>query len=105
MDEIDRKILDYLSSKEVIAWGAMAHETGITGEIIEQHLSKDSPLIEKDYVRIIWPAGNPKFATITERGRRALWPIRKHAVRFLAENWLIIVTAVASIIAALGALK
>ena len=100
MDDTDRKILLYLSMKEEVTLGAMANETGITGEVVEQHLSDNSPLVERDYVRIIWPVGNSKYATITERGRRALWPARKQVVRFLAENWLIIVTAAASITAA-----
>src|SRR6266481_9559631 len=98
MDGTDRKILFYLSRKEVVAWGAIANETGITGEVIEQHLLGNSPLVERDYVQIIWPVGNTKYATITDRGRRALWSTRKHIIRFLTENWLIIVTAIASII-------
>lgn len=100
MDDIDRKILIYLSTKEVVAWGAMADQTGITGEVIEQRLAANSSLVEDDYVRIIWPVGNPKFATITERGRRALWTPQKVVTRFFSENWLIIITAIASIIAA-----
>lgn len=100
MNPTDKSILECLSTKEVIAFAALCELIKISGEDLEIHLSKESFLITRDYVRIIWPVGNPKFATITENGRRALWSSKKHMIIFIQENWLVIVGTIAAIIAA-----
>ncbi len=100
MNEDDKKILEYLSSKDKIAFSAVARDTSLSGEVIDIHLSPTSFLLEKDYARVEWPAGNPKFAYITEKGRKALWDRKKLTLNFLSENWLVIIGTLAAIIAA-----
>jgi len=100
MNEDDRKILEYLASKDKVVLAAIARDTSLSGEIIMSHLSVDSFLLGKDYARIEWPVGNAKFAYITEKGRKALWGCKKHTLNFLSENWLNIIGTIAAIIAA-----
>ena len=103
MNDLDRKILEYLCSKDKVAIGAMAHQLSITGESIAERLSGDFPLIKKDYLRIEWPVDNARYVYITEKGRKALWTKRKRAKTFLAENWINLIAAVSALVAALVA--
>ena len=100
MNEDDKKILEYLASKDRVAFVAIANDSSISGEVIEVHLSPGSFLLTKDYARVEWPVGNPKFAYITEKGRKALWDRKKFILNFLSENWLNITGTIAAIIAA-----
>lgn len=101
MDSVDQAILTYLTTKEVVSWDAMRRDIQISEEETEKHLSPISPLVGKDYVQIIRPVGNPPFVTITNRGRKALWTRNKSMIRFIVENWLVIVGTVAAIVAAI----
>ncbi len=102
MSEKDKKILEYLVSKDRVAFTAISNDTLISAEVIELSLSGDSFLLRKDYARVEHPVGNQKFAYITEKGRKALWDYKKFILNFLSENWLNIVGTIAAIIAAVA---
>jgi hypothetical protein len=79
---------------------AVCRETGITGEVVEARLAHGMMLVDRDLVRIEHPVGNPKFLYITEDGRNALKSTQKRFAIFLGNNWLLIISTVAAIVAA-----
>jgi len=100
MNEIDRKILIFLSTRETVAMESVARVGEIPLDKVEQRLKPESYLRAKDLVIHLEPIGNQTFLQITDKGRAALWGCKKCTLNFFAKNWLTIIGTIAALIAA-----
>ncbi len=100
MNEIDRKILIFLSTRETVAIESVARVGEIPLDKVEQHLRPESYLRTKDLVLYLEPIGTQTFLRITDKGRAALWGYNKRILNFFVENWLTIIATIAALIAA-----
>lgn len=104
MDEIDKKILTYLTEKDIASEAAVINETFKGFEISkEEYVHRLQALQKRDFVRYQRPYGNDAFVQITEKGRYALKSFLKKVLEYLAGHILeiltLIITAVSLILA------
>lgn len=88
MNSIDKKILVYLSEKDVASESAVINETFKDFNLSKkEYIDRLTALQKKDYIRYERPFGNGAFIKITEKGRTS---IKSFLVRF-NENLTLIV--------------
>ncbi len=93
MDGKDRKILLYLTEKNVASEAAVINETFKGLELSKEEYVKRLQLLQgKDFIRYERPFGNGAFVYITEKGRRSLKPFLIKTKEYLASNILEILT-------------
>lgn len=93
MNDIDKKILNYLTEKDWVSESAIINETfngfGISKE---QYIERLKVLQGKDLIRYERPYGNGAFIRITEDGRKNLKPFFKRTLNYLKSHILEILT-------------
>ncbi|HAE36766.1 TPA: hypothetical protein DCX66_03635 [Candidatus Nomurabacteria bacterium] len=93
MDDIDRKILNYLTEKDWASESAVINETfngfGISKE---QYIERLKVLQGKDLVRYERPYRNGAFVRITEEGRKKLKPFLNRTLNYFKSHILEILT-------------
>ncbi len=99
MDQIDHKILSYLTEKDKASEAAVINETfkgfGIEKEAYVKRLEK---LQQKDYIRYERPFGSGAFIYITEKGRYALKPFCKKIREYAAKHFLEILVLIVAVL-------
>ena len=100
MDKIDRKILEYLKSRDWIALGAILNEYPKATELRLHSLHRKGYLEFKKYTG----SGNTDFFKPSEKGERALLPFRTNAMSYIAQNWLALFAIILSVIGIIVAL-
>lgn len=99
MDNTDKKILEYLTEKDVASEAAVINETFKGFDISkEEYVQRLKTLQTKGFVRYERPFGNGAFVYITEDGRHAVKTFPRKVQEYLTKHFLEILIFIAAVL-------